>query len=86
MTNTALLEECIRESGLKISAIAKKCGFSRQTLNNKVQNRSEFTASEIAKMSDVLSLTRNKRDCIFFAQAVELNATQRRKHERITSI
>ena len=78
MTNTALLEECIRESGLKISAIAKKCGLYRHTLNKKLQNRSEFTASEIAKMSDVLSLTRSKRDCIFFAQAVELKATERR--------
>lgn len=66
MTNTALLEECIRESGLKNSAIAKRCGFTRQTLNNKIQNKSEFTASEIAKISDVLSLTRGKRDSIFF--------------------
>lgn len=71
MTNTNLLRECIKKSGLKQAAIAKKCGFSRQTLINKIEGRSEFTASDIAIISKMLSLTPSKRDCIFFANTVE---------------
>lgn len=67
MTNTELLEKHIQESGIKRRVIAEKCGFDAHTLRNKIQNRSEFTASEIIIISKILSLPNKVRDEIFLA-------------------
>lgn len=67
MTNTKLLEKHIRESGIKRCVIAEKCGVDAHTLRNKIQNKSEFTASEIIALSRILSLPNRVRDEIFLA-------------------
>ena len=67
MTDTKLLEEKIKESGLKKSYIAKMLNLSRQGFKNKCENRSPFSATHIAIMCDLLnikSLTEKER--IFF--------------------
>ena len=67
MTNTELLEQRIRESGMKRYVIAEKCGIDQRTLRNKIRGKSEFTASEIVTLSQILSLTGKVRDEIFLA-------------------
>ena len=71
MTNTELLKEKIKESGLKVTAIAEKTGINRVTLYNKISGKNEFTASEIVALSNLLGLTTEEREAIFFAAKVE---------------
>lgn len=67
MTNTGMLEQRIRESGMKRCVIAERCGINQRTLRNKIQGKSEFTATEIVALSRILSLSGKVRDEIFLA-------------------
>lgn len=72
MTNTELLQNTIRDSGLKISAILEKVNIKTySTLRAKIENKSEFTASEIEKLCKVLNLNKDQREAIFFANDAE---------------
>ena len=70
MTNTALLEKKIDESGYKKSYIAKTIGLkTTNVLTKKVNNESEFKASEIDALCDLLKIdTLEERNLIFFAK------------------
>lgn len=65
MANTLLLKDKISESGMTVKAIAEKTGILRETLYNKMAGRSEFTASEIVALSEILKLSKDDRDKIF---------------------
>lgn len=66
LTDTEMLRERIGQSGYKISFIAHKLNLSYQGLLNKINNKSEFKASEIQVLSDLLSLSGNDKAAIFF--------------------
>lgn len=68
MTNTALLEKRITESGYKKSFIARKIGKSTYALSLKINNKTEFKASEITILCDLLGIDDKERTSIFFAQ------------------
>lgn len=68
MTNTALLESYISESGLKVGYICEKLGLSRQGFRKKLTNESEFKASEINSLAALLGISVTERDSIFFAE------------------
>jgi plasmid maintenance system antidote protein VapI len=65
MTDTKELKTRITDSGLKLTAIAEALGLTRQALWNKIENVSEFKASEIAALADILHLTENEVTNIF---------------------
>lgn len=69
MTNSELLKKKIDESGYKRSYIAKAIGLkSRQGLAKKIANETEFTASEINKLCELLKIdSLEERQLIFFA-------------------
>jgi hypothetical protein len=67
MTDTELLRQCIKESGLKLAYIADRLGISRFALTNKMENRTEFKPTEIKQICDLLQLQPFDRDQIFFA-------------------
>lgn len=69
MVNKSLLRNKIRESGLKINYIAQSSGILRETLYNKLNGKSEFTASEIVSLTKILSLTKQERDEIFLSRS-----------------
>lgn len=72
MTNSEMLEKVIRESGIKRSAILKATGIKAySTLRDKIWNRTEFTASEIQKLCEILGLSNEQREAIFFAKDAE---------------
>ena len=72
MTNTALLEEKISESGLKKSYIAKSIGLTPYGLTLKIRNVNEFKASEIDKICILLGIDSPEERCdIFFASKVD---------------
>lgn len=72
MTNTKLLNEKIVESGLKRKFIAEKLGLSTYGLQRKIENISEFKASEISILCDVLDIkVATEKEKIFFANKVD---------------
>ena len=56
MTNIDLLEDKIYESGLKKGYIANKIGVSPSTFSALLSNKSEFKASQIRAICDVLNI------------------------------
>lgn len=72
MTDTSRLKEKIAERGLKQGFIAEKLGLTSYGFAKKLNNESEFKASEIKILCELLSITSLKeRESIFFADAVE---------------
>lgn len=71
MTDSEKLNTAITDSGITITAIAKKLGISREGFYKKLNNETEFKASEISSMQSILNLTNKTRDAIFFAKEVE---------------
>lgn len=70
MTNTEELERLISESGLKKQYIARSLGLSRQGLDNKIKNRSEFTTSQVNVLCFLLNIKSLKqKECVFFVHA-----------------
>lgn len=66
MTNTKLIKKTIKESGLKRYALAEQMGLTYQGLLNKINNVSEFKASEIKKIAEILNIDNELRERIFF--------------------
>ena len=57
MTNGKLLKEIAQSKQITLTRIAEAVGLSRQGLFKKIENRSEFKASEVEKISNLLELT-----------------------------
>lgn len=72
MTNTEKLKRLISMSGIKLDAIMNVTGIkSYATLRGRINNETEFTASEIAAITELLRLSPEERDEIFFASCAE---------------
>ena len=70
MTNTALFRETVDKRGLKYKFLADCIGITPYGLQKKIENLSEFKASEIVALCEALQLDRNEREQIFFARKV----------------
>lgn len=71
MTNTPLLLLKIRQSGLKMLHVAKALGITRQSLHDKIYNKTEFKASQIEILCTILDIGVADRMAIFFAGKVD---------------
>lgn len=71
LTDKEKLSEAIEDSGMTIKAIAKKLGIARGSFYKKLNNETEFKASEISVLQKILDLSNEKRDEIFFVVKVE---------------
>lgn len=67
MTDTKRLRDKIKDSGLKYSYLLACMGLTPYGLSKKIENDSEFKASEIQSLFELLKLTCSERDEIFFA-------------------
>lgn len=67
MPGMKLLREKITESGMTLTSVSRKAGISRETFYNKLSGKSEFTASEIVAITDVLRLSKKEREEIFLS-------------------
>lgn len=67
MTDSAALRDAVAKSGIKYRKIADEMGITAYTLQKKIDNETEFKASEIVKLSALLSLDDATRSAIFFA-------------------
>ena len=68
MTNTNLLEQYIESSGYKKGFIAKQLGITTYGFALKVNNKSEFKASEIETLCNLLKIGAKDKEAIFFAK------------------
>lgn len=76
MTNIQLLEDKIRQSGMKKGFLAEKLGVSRTTFSALLRNETEFKASQIRMLCDLLGIKDDETmKAIFFAQNGALQAT-----------
>ena len=76
MVNTQLLEKAISDSGKKKEYLARQCNITRQNLTSKINNRSEFTGTQIMILCKELNITQlTRKDAIFFASEVDKNGT-----------
>lgn len=66
MTNSILFREAVEKAGIKYKFLAKSLGLTPYGLQKKIENQSEFKASEIYLASEVLNLTEADRNAIFF--------------------
>lgn len=71
MTNTVEFKVALMRAGMTTEDLSKKIGLSQQSISYKVNNKREFTSSEISKISDALNLSVEERDTIFFAKQVD---------------
>ena len=70
MTNTVMLRDKLKKSGYKMKYVAAQLGVTYQGFLNKINNESEFKAGEIQTLYDLLGLTKDERENIFFADDV----------------
>jgi hypothetical protein len=71
MTDTVALKDAIRNSGMSLTYIADTLGITRGALYKKIDNITEFKASEIVTLKRILNLSDKERDDIFFDTKVE---------------
>lgn len=67
LTNTAELEAAIARTQKSKKEIAAALSLSETGLWKKIRNKSEFKAREIKILQNILDLSDQKRDFIFFA-------------------
>lgn len=77
MTNSAMLRKLIEKSGYKLRYIAERIGITYQGFLKKLNNESEFKASEIQILYELLSMTEVEREAIFFANIVDKTSTSK---------
>ena len=75
MTATNVLQGKMREKGFTLNSLSKAIGISRTALFNKIHNKMDFLVSEVQITSQILGLTDEDVQLIFFAKRVELNST-----------
>ena len=71
MKGLELLRKKIDQSGLKMAYVAERLGLTYQGFKKKLDGDTEFKASEIAILKDVLNLSDVEVQDIFFADNVD---------------
>jgi len=64
--NTELLRNTIKEKGVKYKYIASRCGITPYGLQKKIDNIYDFRLNEIIAICDVLDLSNEQKNKIFF--------------------
>ena len=67
MTNGKLLKEIAKAKQVTLQELAEALGLTRQGLSKKIENRSEFRVSVVSKLSEILGLSEQQKQEIFFA-------------------
>lgn len=66
MTDTEELKKFIRKSGFTLEELSYAIGLSKTSLSYKINNKVDFKTKEIKKIQNILKLTNEQRDYIFF--------------------
>lgn len=76
MNASQMLKAKVDGSGYKIRFIAEQIGLTYQGFVNKINDIAKFRANEIAILCDLLKVTDEERNAIFFDQYVDGQSTQ----------
>lgn len=69
MTNGNLFREIAKRNGLKWFEVAGKCGMTTQSLDNKTNNKTEFTQAEMKAFREACpDMTDAEFNAVFFGQ------------------
>ena len=68
MTDKNLLYYFVKRAGFKNKDIAEALGITASGYTLKISNKSDFRQSEIKTISDLIGLTVEERDRVFFAK------------------
>lgn len=68
MFNQNLLKAKLTEKGTSVIAICNELGICETTFYRKMLRDGDFSRFEIGKITELLNLTLDERDAIFFAQ------------------
>lgn len=69
--NTEGFQNLMRRNGFTLETLSEELKLSRTGLFNKIHNKTEFKASEMAKISVLFKMNKSEKDKIFFAVDVE---------------
>lgn len=75
MTNSELLREKITGMGIKYTFVAEVLGMTKQALDRKLKDGSDFKAYQMIILKDMLRLSDKEARDIFFAMNVDINST-----------
>lgn len=67
MVDIKALRERITNSGIKLEHLAKQVGISRQSLSNKLNEKTSFRMDEASNLGKALYMTEDEFIRIFFA-------------------
>lgn len=76
MTDTVALREKIKSMGIKLTFVADTLGMTKQALDRKLKDGSDFKAYQMIILKDLLHLTNKEARDIFFAKDVDKISTQ----------
>ena len=68
MTDKNLLYYYVKRAGFKNKDIAEAIGITPSGYTLKISNKSDFRQSEIKTICDLIGLTAEERDRVFFAE------------------
>lgn len=68
--NKDLLKGKIIAAGMSLADFSKRSGIKKNSIYRKLSGKTEFSRSEIEKISDILNLSCNEIMQIFFANKV----------------
>ena len=81
MNGSKLLKTKVDGSGYKIRFIAEQLGLTYQGFVNKINDIAKFRANEIAILCDLLKISDDERNAIFFDQYVDGQPTNNERSE-----
>ena len=66
MVNTVELKKALLDAGISQRKLAEMSGISKNALNRKINNNSDFTLSETAVVCECIGITDPARKCAIF--------------------
>lgn len=71
MVNTKKLNTLIKDAGLRKDSIAASLHITKQSLSNKINNKTEFKIGEISELKSMLHLGPDAVMDVFFASRLD---------------
>ena len=75
MVNTKELNRIIKEAGIRKDLIASTLHISKQSLSNKINNRTEFKMGEISEIRGLLHMDSDAVMSVFFATRLDCESS-----------
>ena len=86
MTDSKMFREAVARNGLKYRYLAAELGLSAYGLQRKIENHTEFKASEIKRLGELLQLSKGELENIFFASTSDFKSPAQQSTPRAERI